>query len=70
MKSLDVLSLILIIIGGINWGLVGAFDYNLVDGIFGEGSAVARIIYVLVGLAALYALVPLGRMLSDNRREA
>lgn len=70
MKSLDVLSLILIIIGGINWGLVGAFEFNLVDSIFGEGSALSRIVYVLVGLAALYALYPLSRYFSDDRREA
>lgn len=68
MKSLDALSLILIIIGGINWGLVGAFKFNLVDEIFGEGSGLARVIYVLVGLAALYALLPLSRTLSDDRR--
>lgn len=67
MKSLDVVSLILIIVGGINWGLVGAFDFNLVDSIFGEGSGLSRVIYLLVGLAALYALVPLSRMLSDGR---
>lgn len=69
MKSLDIVSLILIIIGGLNWGLVGAFDFNLVDSIFGEGSALSRIVYVLVGLAAVYALYPLSRILSDDRRE-
>ncbi len=47
---------ILLFIGGLNWGLVGAFDYNLVDSIFGVGSAIGRIIYVLVGLAAIWSL--------------
>lgn len=67
MKSLDVLSLVLIIIGGLNWGLVGAFEFNLVDEIFGEGSGISRVIYILVGLAALYAFVPLANRLSDGR---
>lgn len=72
MKTLDAVAMLLIIIGGINWGLVGAFDYNLVDSIFGEGSAISRVVYVLVGLAAIYAIMPLVSMLSDanERREA
>lgn len=56
MKAMDTTALVLIVIGGINWGLVGFFNYNLVDGIFGEGSVVARVIYAVVGLAALWAL--------------
>lgn len=47
----------LLIIGAINWGLVGAFDFNLVDYIFGVGSVVARIIYIVVGLAGLAGLI-------------
>ncbi|HMM62312.1 MAG TPA: DUF378 domain-containing protein [Candidatus Saccharibacteria bacterium] len=63
MKALNVTSLVLVIIGGLNWGLVGAFDYNLVDNIFGMDSALARVVYVLVGLAAVYLLVDrLGRL--------
>jgi uncharacterized membrane protein YuzA (DUF378 family) len=42
--------------GALNWGLVGIFDFNLVDGIFGEFSTMARIIYVLVGLSGLVLL--------------
>lgn len=68
MKNLEVAALILVIIGGINWGLVGAFKFNLVDSIFGEGSALSRIVYVLVGLAAVYALVPLVGRLSDGTK--
>ncbi|HAB99256.1 MAG TPA: DUF378 domain-containing protein [Parachlamydiales bacterium] len=48
---------ILLIIGGLNWGLIGLFQFNLVNVIFGNMEAVARIIYVLVGLEALYRLV-------------
>ena len=57
MKAVNLVALLLIIIGGLNWGLVGAFDFNLVDSIFGEGSVLARTVYILVGLAALYELV-------------
>ena len=59
MKALSTTALVLVIIGGLNWGLVGLFDYNLVDSLFGAGSALARTVYVLVGLAALYSIVPL-----------
>lgn len=54
LNSIDWIALVLTIIGGLNWGLVGAFKYNLVDSIFGVESALARIIYVLVGLSAVY----------------
>ena len=54
MKSLDVAALALLVIGGLNWGLVGAANFDLVATLFGEMSAISRVIYVLVGLAALY----------------
>ncbi|MDN5274586.1 MAG: hypothetical protein JWP06_487 [Candidatus Saccharibacteria bacterium] len=50
-------ALALIIIGGLNWGLVGFFDYNLVDALFGTGSVLARIVYSLVGLSAIYVSI-------------
>ena len=51
------LILILMIIGGINWGLVGFFNYNLVSSIFGvKLEVISRIIYAVVGLAALYGI--------------
>lgn len=56
LNAIDGIAEILIIIGGINWGLVGAFDFNLVDKLFGTGSALSRIIYCLVGLSALYMI--------------
>lgn len=58
---LDWIALILIIVGGLNWGLVGVFKFDLVAAIFGEMSVVARIVYILVGVAAIYALVMLGK---------
>lgn len=56
MKFLDTIALILVIIGGINWGLVGLFDFNLVSSLFGTFSAITRIIYCLVGIASLYSI--------------
>jgi uncharacterized membrane protein YuzA (DUF378 family) len=54
-NALDIISLILIIVGGLNWGLVGIFDFDLVGAIFGDMSTLSRIIYSLVGLAAVYS---------------
>ena len=57
LNTLEWIALVLTIVGGINWGLVGAFNFDLVAGIFGAGTTVTRIVYVVVGLAAIYALV-------------
>ncbi|MBS3084883.1 DUF378 domain-containing protein [Candidatus Pacearchaeota archaeon] len=55
MKSaLDIIALILVLVGGLNWGLVGAFNFNVVEAIFGSGSLVSMIIYILVGISAIY----------------
>lgn len=56
MKIINIIALILVIIGGLNWGLVGLFEFNLVDFIFGVGSILSRIIYTLVGIAALWCI--------------
>lgn len=56
-NAIDWVALVLTIVGGLNWGLVGAFQFNLVDALFGTGSALARIVYILVGLSALYLIV-------------
>ncbi len=53
MRTLDTVALILLIIGGLNWGLVGAFQIDLVATLFGEASALSRLVYVLVGLSAV-----------------
>jgi uncharacterized membrane protein YuzA (DUF378 family) len=58
-KAVTLIAVVLLIIGGINWGLVGVFDYNLVDSLFGEGTTLSRIIYGLVGLAAIWKIVAL-----------
>lgn len=56
MKAIDVIALILVIIGAINWGLVGIFEFNLVDTIFGAMSTISRIIYILVGISGLWSI--------------
>ena len=59
---MDILALILMLIGAINWGLIGAFQFDLVATLFGGmASVVSRIIYVLVGLAGLWGIVMLFR---------
>lgn len=56
MKAFDIVALLLVIIGAVNWGLIGFFQFNLVDTLFGTMSAVSRVIYALVGLAGLYSI--------------
>lgn len=48
--------LILVIIGAVNWGLIGFFQFNLVDNLFGVSSIFSRVIYALVGVAGLYSI--------------
>jgi uncharacterized protein len=60
MRALNTITLVLLIIGGINWGLVGLAQFDLVAALFGgQDALLARIVYVLVGLSALWQLVPL-----------
>lgn len=56
MKIVDRIALVLVIIGAINWGLIGLFGFNLVDSIFGTMSIISRIIYTLVGISGLWAI--------------
>ncbi len=65
MRPLNLVTLVLIIVGGINWLLIGLFQFDLVAALFlGEDSVLARTVYVLVGLSALWQLVPLARAFS------
>jgi uncharacterized protein len=57
MKILDIIIAILLVIGGLNWGLVGAFNFNLVQFLLGMVPALARLVYILVGLSAVYQIV-------------
>ena len=56
MKIIDKIALVLVIIGAINWGLIGLFNFNLVDTLFGTMTAFSRIIYSLVGISGLWAI--------------
>lgn len=62
LNGLEMISLILIIVGGLNWLLVGIFNFDLVAAIFGDMSIISRIVYTLVGLSAIYWLTMLGRI--------
>jgi len=67
MRGLTIFALLLVVIGAINWGLIGFFGFNLVGAIFGystAGMAVQRIIYALVGLAGVYGIFVIGRLSS------
>ena len=55
MKVIDTIVLILIIIGAVNWGLLGFFEFDLVASIFGDMSTFARIVYGIIGIAGLYS---------------
>jgi uncharacterized membrane protein YuzA (DUF378 family) len=61
MRIVNQLTLFLLIVGGLNWGLVGLFGFDLVAAIFGEMSALSRIVYTLVGASALWQIMPLLR---------
>ena len=72
-KSLNALTLILVIVGALNWLLVGAFEFDLVAAItgndFGETNAISRIIYILVGLSGIYQFSLLARLFgAENDR--
>jgi uncharacterized membrane protein YuzA (DUF378 family) len=65
MKSLDVVTLVLVVVGAVNWGLVGLAQFDLVAALFGmqfgETSALTSIVYLLVGLSGLYQIATLGK---------
>lgn len=54
LNGLDWLFVILLIIGGLNWGLVGLFDFNLVAALFGNDSLLSNLVYIVVGISAAY----------------
>ena len=68
LKWLDYITLTLVIIGAVNWGLVGFFKFDLVAYLFGSLSLLSRIIYALVGLSGLYVLSMYGRNRCRRRR--
>ena len=67
MKALDFTALTLVIVGAINWGLIGFFKFDLISTIFGgETSIISRIIYAIVGLAGLYSITTYSKMNSND----
>jgi hypothetical protein len=54
MKKIDVLAAVLVVVGALNWGLVGLFNFDLVATLLGDATAGARVVYVLVGLAGIF----------------
>ena len=66
MRALNIVTLVLLIVGGINWGLVGLAGFDLVAAIFGEMSTLSRIVYVLVGASALWQLIPFFKGFSEG----
>ena len=69
MRTLDILTVVLVIVGGLNWGLVGLFGFDLVATLFGDMSVASRAVYVLVGLAAAVRALTF-RALRDRRTGA
>jgi uncharacterized membrane protein YuzA (DUF378 family) len=57
MKSLDVVVAVLLVVGGLNWGLVGLLHFNLVATLLGDATILSRLIYIIVGLCALYQVI-------------
>ena len=66
MNALDKVVYLLLVVGGLNWGLVGVFQWNLVDKLFGVDSGLSRVVYALVGLAAVYGVYSVVSMLSKG----
>jgi uncharacterized membrane protein YuzA (DUF378 family) len=64
-NGLDYIAQILLIVGGLNWGLIALFDYNFVASLFGE-TVVAQIVYGLVGLSAVYAIYTVSKLASPR----
>lgn len=65
MRVIDKIALVLVIIGAVVWGIIGIFNFNVVDAIFGVDSIVSRIIYILVGISGLWAI----KLLFDKQEE-
>lgn len=64
MQTLQKIALIFTIIGAINWGFIGIFDFNLVDALFGEASVLSRVIYAIVGITGL---INIGLLFTDYK---
>ena len=70
MKSVNLVTLLLVIVGGLNWGLVGLFSFDLVATLFGDASILSRLVYILVGASALWQVIPFVTALSGPNSPA
>lgn len=66
MKTIDYVALILVVIGAVNWGLIGFLSFDLVRVVCGNMTMISRIVYALVGIAGLYAISYFGRIADNN----
>ncbi|MBI2448475.1 DUF378 domain-containing protein [Candidatus Microgenomates bacterium] len=67
MNAVDWIAWVLTVVGGLNWGLVGALNFDLVATIFGAESTISKVVYVLVGLGALYVLATVGSKVGGKK---
>jgi uncharacterized protein len=70
LRAINLITLLLVIIGGLNWLLVGLFDFDLVAALFGEMTLLSRIVYVLVGVSAVYQLIPFFKAIGEGETRA
>lgn len=68
MKGLHVVALVLVVVGAVNWGLVGAANFDLVATVFGANSALARLVYILVGMSGVLLALTSYAMLAAPQR--
>lgn len=66
MKIMRLVAFTLVVVGAINWGLVGAAHVNLVDMILGTGTLAAKIVYMLVGLSGVFMLISMGKCMCTS----
>ena len=65
-RIINAVALTLVIVGAINWGLIGFIGFDLVAALFGDMSAISRVVYALVGLSGLYAIIFYKRLAIDE----
>jgi uncharacterized protein len=70
MKTLNLITLLLIIVGGVNWGLIALANINLVAALFGTDTVLTNLVYGLVGLSAVYQIIPFTQALSSGEISA
>ena len=70
MRAINIVTLLLVIVGGVNWLLVGIADFNLVAALFGTDTTLTNLVYIIVGISALWQLIPLSRAFSAGETSA